>query len=329
MNLKCAIFCFFIFVQSIITSYSQKELEVINLDSIGADFLYFKGGEIQVSSFNHPIIGNTLHPDSLLKQFYPGAFYRYNIYETDTLSVVLWYCNDATPELLMINEYNEDTLVFIDSLLYDTRLLMYQEFVHSDKKHYAWVAFNTTEAQADFMLTGRFCSGILSLALIRQDEKGWSVVDFDKAIGFYGMFCMSPIPEVVEYRKGVHGLKLVDFNGGAGGPYFGSLTLFDQVDGKITELLTVPLSHLSETLKCNWETKIMLADSLIKNEIMLITEGEIDRDEFMEVCGELDLLPKEMVDAFAKKKAFSFSIQRIYKLVNNTYKLSSTHFKTL
>ncbi len=329
MQLKYIIIFIPLFIQSIVVSFSQKELEVMNPNTDEIDLLYFKGGEIHASAFTNPNIENSIHTDSLLKQFYPGAFYRYNFSETDTISVVLWYCNDASPEIMMINEYNEDSLIFIDTLLYDTRLLMSQQFTNSQKQQCAWVAFNTTEAQIDFLLTGRFCSGILSLAYLKMIENKWSVVDFNKAIGFHGMFCMSPAPEIIEYQKGKQGLQLIDYNGGAGGPYFGSLTLFDQINGKIEELITIPLSHLSETLKCGWETKIELSNSLKENEILIVTTGKINRDEFTEVCGELTILPKEIVNELTKKKEFSFSIQRIYTLVNNTYELSSTHFKTL
>ncbi len=143
------------------------------------------------------------------------------------------------------------------------------------------------------------------------------------------MFCKSPAPEMIEYKKGTFGLQLIDYNGGAGGPYFGSLSLFDIMDSTITELISIPLSHLSETLKCGWESKIEMSDSLKSNEIMIVTEGKIDKKEFTEECGDLDILPNEIIKALSKKREFKFSIQRIYKLTNNKYELTNTHFKIL
>jgi len=206
---------------------------------------------------------------------------------------------------------------------------MCQPFTKSPNQHFAWVAFNTTSAQVDFLLTGRFCSGLLSLAYLKQTDNQWNVVDFNKAIGYHGMFCKSPAPEMIEYKKGTFGLQLIDYNGGAGGPYFGSLSLFDIMDSTITELISIPLSHLSETLKCGWESKIEMSDSLKSNEIMIVTEGKIDKKEFTEECGDLDILPNEIIKALSKKREFKFSIQRIYKLTNNKYELTNTHFKIL
>jgi hypothetical protein len=329
MNVKNLIFFSIILFNACFSGYSQKELEVLNPKSDSLGFLYYKGGEIKSNAFSQPKIIVSIHPDSLLKSFYPGAFYRYNIYETDTISVVLWYCNDAKPELIQINEFDEDSLRFIDTVLYDTRLLMCDTFTDNLHQKFAWVALNTTPAQADFLLTGRFCSGILSLALLKLNGDVWSVVNFDKAFGTYGMFCMSPTPKLVEYRKGGYGLKLINYIGGFGGPFWGSYSLLDEVEGKVQEILFLDGANFEYEDSCSWETNLVLSDTLQNDELMLVTKGNINREKFLEIEETLTSLPTELATVLKKKKNISFSIQRTYKLVNHKYELKSTQYKTL
>ncbi len=324
MNAKSFTFLLFVFSYSLFSAYSQKELEMMN----DSNATYLKGGLIKSKVFNQPKLIKSIHPDSLLKSFYPGAFYRYPFFDTDTFSVVLWYCDDAKPELTVNNDFEEDTLKFIDTVLYDSRFVMCDTYTDSLSSKYAWVAMNTTEAQPDLLLTGRFCSGILSLALLKLYENGWSSVDFNIAMGTYGMFCMSPKPEIVEYKKGAHGLQMVNYIGGFGGPFWGSYSLFDCIDGKITELLLLDMAGFEYDESCSWDTKITKADSLKGDELMLVTEGKIDKDKYTE-NEDLNSLPTELVAALEKKKNLSFSIQRIYKWVGHKYELRSTRYKIL
>ena len=287
-------------------AYSQKKLEVVNPKTDSLDYLYFKGGEIKSNHFDQPKPIFSIHPDSLLKSFYPGAFYRYNIYETDTISVVLWYCNDAKPELIQVNEFDADTLRFIDTVLYDTRFLMCDTFIDLSNRKFAWVAMNTTAAQADFLLTGRFCSGILSLALLQKNGDSWSEVAFDKNFGTFGMFCMSPTPKAVNYKKEGHGLEMVDYLGGFGGPFWGSYSLIDYVDGKFQRILQLDGANFEYMDECSWKTNLVLADTLKKDEVMLVTQANINRQKYMEIDETLSDLPTELAIALKKKKNLSY-----------------------
>lgn len=309
-------------------AHSQKRLEVINTKLDASNSLYYNGGEIKSSYFGRPKTILSIHPDSLLKSFYPGAFYRYNIYETDTISVVLWYCNDAIPELIQMNEFVEDSLWFIDTVLYDTRFLMCDTFTDHSNHKFAWVAMNTTEAQADFLLTGRFCSGILSLALLQFNGNSWSEVAFDKNFGAFGMFCMSPTPRLVNYGKEDHGLEMVEYFGGPGGPFWGSYSLIDYVNGKFQKILQLDGANFEYMDDCSWKTSLVLSDTLKNDELMLVTKGNINRQKLLEDDETLlSSLPVELATALKKKKNLSFSIQRIYKRENRNYELKSTQYK--
>ncbi len=308
-------------------AYSQKKLEVVNPKTDSLNYLYFQGGEIKANHFDHPKPIFSIHPDSLLKSFYPGAFYRYNIYETDTISVVLWYCNDAKRELIQLNEFVEDSLWFIDTVLYDTRFLMCDTFTDHSNRKFAWVAMNTTQAQADFLLTGRFCPGILSLALLQFNGNSWSEVDFDKNFGTFGMFCMSPTPKLVNYGKEGHGLEMVEYLGGGGGPFWGSYSIIDYVDGKFQKILQLDGANFEYMDDCSWKTNLVLSDTLKNDELMLVTRGNINRQKYMEIDETLSDLPTELATVLKKKKNISFSVQRIYRLVNHKYELKSTQYK--
>lgn len=315
-----------VFFSGIFVVNAQKQIDRIgNNDSVYS----YNGGQITSARFvKYPIL-NSLQEDSVLKFIYPGSLYQVNFYDSDTLNVVLWYCVDCRPEK-MVFTLDEDTLLFVDTVLYDSRLLSLDVFEDGEKNRYAWVGINTTEAQPDFLLTGRFCSGILSLALLKQEAEGWRLVSLDKAVGGFGMFCMAPKPKLVEYQKNHFGLTLTESLGGPGGPYMGSLYLYDVVNGKIQELLSLEMADFELIENCTWHTSVVLnPDSLKTDEIILETSGMVDKSVLELNEFDFSYLPAELNAALQKKKMVSFKYLRTYKLVDARYQLVNMTFKTL
>lgn len=322
MNKKLKITLSFGLLLSLFSSNAQ----IINLSDFSDSTVYpsLSVNEQQLS--NQTIFNSTdkiIHPDSLLKFFYPGNLYRFFYGEGDTTSVVLWNCSRCKIDTIMLSGL-EDSLYYVDTVIYDTRLLLLDYFTDAKNDRYAWFAANTTPYQSDFLLTGRFCSGILSVGLLKLQPDGWRVITYNNSVGCFGQFCMAPKPNIVEYKKSSFGLMFTDYFGGFGGPFTGTKFLYD-FDGKsIVNLLIFDNSNFSFTDSSYWDTQL---NSFNNDTLELITEGKLLKKDFTELEYDFSILPDELKNAFKKKSSFSFTYIRHFALKQNKYSLINTNFK--
>jgi hypothetical protein len=269
---------------------------------------------------------NYLNKDSLLMFFYPGRLYKYFYTNEDTTSVIIWNCPTCKIDTIMFSGL-EDSIAYVDTVIYDTRLLLLDYFIDANNKRFAWFAANTTPYQSDFLLTGRFCSGILSLGLLKQETDGWRVVTYNNHFGCFGLFCMAPRPEIVEYKKGVFGLVITDYFGGFGGPFTATKHFFGFNGMSITTILSLENSDFSYTDDSYWKTEV----SPIKAQndtLELTTKGKLLKKDFEEMDSDFSILPDELKAVFNKKSTFSFAYIRKYLFKNNQFVLVNSNFNS-
>lgn len=297
------------------------------------DSIYLKGYNIiSAKQFvEHPVIlsnGQSLKRDSLLFYFYPGKIYSHATSELiDTNQFVsVWKCPDCKPNHLI--DAMGDSLVFIDTLMYESRNLMLDYYTDAQNNRYAWFAANTTEYQFDFILTGRFTPGFLSMALLKLEPNGWKTITFEPFVGAFGQFCMAPKPELIQLLPNHNAVTLKDYSGGPGGPFISTLFVFDFQQNKFNQLLALDEADFSYTDDSYWHSKILPSIDDLSNTVIILTEGKLAQNDVKNKdYFDITILPENLQKLLKKQSKVNFSIKRTYKLEGQKLILMSTDFK--
>lgn len=285
--------------------------------------------------FNHlqnDTLADRFLNDSLLNFYYPGKlFFDSSLVSmgsfVNSAGVSVWKCADCKASQTITSM--GDSLMYIDTLVYDSRLLMRSSFTDKNKNKFLVAAFNTTPYQSDFLLTGRFTPGFLSIALMKLNSDGGHNIFFNPFVGAFGQFCMAPSPELIELIPNQFVITFKDFDGGPGGPFIATQYFYNLDSVGVQLMFSLPESDFQFSDHSYWNTRIVPALTSDKNEIFsFVTEGELLRKDF-EASDFIDksVLPENLQQLIAKKSNVKFTIHRSFKIMNRKFVLVSSALK--
>jgi len=285
--------------------------------------------------FNHvqnDTLADRFLNDSLLNFYYPGKlFFDSSLVSmgsfVSSAGISVWKWADCKASHIVTSM--DDSLIYIDTLVYDSRLLMRKSFTDKNKNKFLVAAFNTTPYQSDFFLTGRFTPGFLSIALMKLNSDGGQNIFFDQFVGAFGQFCMAPSPQLIELIPNQFVITFKDFDGGPGGPFIATQYFYNVDSVGVTLMFSLPESDFQFSDHSYWNTRIMPVLAGNNNEIFsVVTEGELLRKDF-EASDYIDksVLPENLQQLMAKKSNVKFTIHRSFKIVNRKFVLVSSTLK--
>jgi len=173
-----------------------------------------------------------------LKKLFPGKYYDLS-HDQYKDQLINWECKTCkTAQYIDSNEGEPYNFPFAAGVA--TRLINVMSYKDSAGAQYKMVAFNHSEFDPDGAQTSRFTGGTIGFAKFALKGDLWTLTFFQPAIGAYGAFsnCPAPVPVLIGHDQYAFMIKY--FNGGAGGPFYGSLYLLAGANGAYREIFAFP-----------------------------------------------------------------------------------------
>lgn len=229
---------------------------------------------------------DTLNRNAVLEQVFNKQIdpddWNYN----DFYDLTYWKC--STCKKMSVLDENQS---YADQLVYEklpleinyTQLIGQLDFQGSNEKAYSLLSFSTGP---DYELTGRFVSGMLSLALMEKNDS-WKIKQFNLVVNYQGSFQKaSGIDTLIELPNGEP--LFVGYGGVANGvsaedywPVYENLYCYDFIDLKETIKLQSAVCWINGDvdLGSKWETKI-LDPTMVggQTQLTVLTTGRLDKD---------------------------------------------------
>jgi hypothetical protein len=172
-----------------------------------------------------------------LRQLFPGKYYNLSSGEYKN-ELVNWECKTCKPRSYIdVNEDESYDFPYAEGVA--TRMLNVMSYSDSAGTQFKMLAFNHSAYDPDGGMTSRFTGGTLGLAKFSRSGNVWSMKFFQPAIGAYGAFSKCPVPVPVLIGHDQYAFMLKMFNGGAGGPFSGSLFLIAGANGAYQQVMAV------------------------------------------------------------------------------------------
>lgn len=229
---------------------------------------------------------DTLNRNAVLEQVFNKQIdpddWNYN----DFYDLTYWKC--STCKKVSILDENQS---YADQLVYEklpleinyTQLIGQLDFQGSNEKAYSLLSFSTGP---DYELTGRFVSGMLSLALMEKNDS-WKIKQFNLVVNYQGAFQQANgIDTLIELPNGEP--LFVGYGGVANGvsaedywPVYENLYCYDFKDLKETIKFHSAVCWINgdEDLGSKWETKIIEPQMVgEQTQLTVLTTGRLDKD---------------------------------------------------
>lgn len=253
-----------------------------------------------------------------LQKLFPGKLYK-----MDKNVFVSWKCKNCKPATYKdVNEVDGDQSFPYTSGV-ATRVIKTIDYTDSKGNQFKILAFNHSVYDEDGLQTSRFSGGLLGLAKFAKNDKVWEMKSFQPAVAAFGSFAQCPTPKILEIGEDQYAFTLLHVNGGAGGPFDGTLYLVAGFDGKYQSIMEAYEYELTNSEKTNWSsTYAVVTDNNKKyfRDIIVTTKGSYQKagadDEF-----EANP-PTEAAEMAKTKKQFNFVIEKKYVFNGKHYKVS-------
>ncbi len=257
-----------------------------------------------------------------MQRLIPGNYYHLPVdwTENDTADMVEWTCPACRQ-----TEYDGwgETSIF-PMTENETTLEDVQEVTDPQGRKNYFLSLGTTEKVFPDPTCGRFSCGYLGLAWFRQRGQVCDLVAWSACVGCFGAFQHVPPIHVVALDAQSYGIYIENANGGAGGPYYGSLHLFGAHNGRFVSLLQVPDTYRGNTMT-GWTTELAKAGP---NKLLLRLTGNYSKYDYEDEqdVGDagLSVIPVEIKPYTKQVDTFGFVIERTYRRNGHQYHLLGT-----
>mgnify|MGYP006921735746 CR=1 FL=1 len=258
-----------------------------------------------------------------LRMLIPGHYYHMPIEWTrhDSAHLVEWTCRQCHQ-----TEYEGwgETSIFPLSEN-ETTLESVQQVTDAEGRNNYFLSLGTTEKVFPDPTCGRFACGYLGLAWFRQQGNVYDLVAWSPCVGCFGAFQHVPSVHVVLLSPNNYGLYAENANGGAGGPYYGSMHLFGAQNGSFVPMLQIPDTYRGNTAT-GWTATLETAGA---NKLLLKITGDYNKYDYEEEGGinevSQSLIPNEIKQYAQQTDSFSFVIERKYWYNGHKYHISGTN----
>lgn len=278
------------------------------------------------------MFSDPLYPYLVLDRFFPGNFRNeVSEFSDEKLRMMWWRCENCPREEVIYEYFNESVGWFPDSA-WNTTMVEDLVKLQGEKEEYRLMVLNHfTDMYPERV--GRFSGANVGLALFRKKANEWELRNFDAFIGQFGSFSSPFIPGIRRVGKEQWLLDCSYSNGGGGGAYTTVSTLFIPYKGGFLRVLEDSCWSLGNTEMGEWNTQIVILDSLMDgtSDLELLTEGIFFSDGDPALSEEetwaLSLMPVELqkqMELYHKKgKHIRFSMKRRFHFNGKKYELVS------
>lgn len=204
----------------------------------------------------------------------------------DFYSLSYWKCSSCEKISVLDENNSQGQEVYFEKLPLEinyTQLIGQLDFQGANDKSYSLLSFSTGP---DYELTGRFVSGMLSLALLEKNET-WKIKQFNLVVNYQGSFQRaSGIDSLIELPSG---LPLFIIRGGVANgvsvdeywPIYENIYFIDYQDLKQVIQITNAVCWINgdEDLGSKWSTHVVEIKQVGDQEQMeLQTSGRLDKE---------------------------------------------------
>lgn len=251
-----------------------------------------------------------------MQKLFPGRLYNLSDHNTFTS----WKITNSNPVAYIdFNEVEGDQFFpYKDGVA--TRLLSNIDYTDSKGNQFKLLFFNHSFYDEDGLQTSRFTGGLLGVAKFAKNGDLWDMRSFQPAVAAFGSFAQCPSPKLLQIGEDQYAFTLLHVNGGAGGPYDGSLYLVAGLDGKYQSIMQIFNYQLTNSISTKWTSSYSVVNDNNKKyfrDIIITTNGSFHKqaDEEFEIN-----FPEEIAGMAKTKKQFTFTIEKRYTFSGKKYK---------
>lgn len=251
-----------------------------------------------------------------MQKLFPGRLYNLSDHNIFTS----WKIKNSNPVAYIdFNEVEGDQFFpYKDGVA--TRLLSNIDYTDSKGNQFKLLFFNHSFYDEDGLQTSRFTGGLLGVAKFAKNGDLWDMRSFQPAVAAFGSFAQCPSPKLLQIGEDQYAFTLLHVNGGAGGPYDGSLYLVAGLDGKYQSIMQIFNYQLTNSISTKWTSSYSVVNDNNKKyfrDIIITTSGSFQKqaDEEFEIN-----FPEEIAEMAKTKKQFTFTIEKRYAFSGKKYK---------
>jgi len=274
------------------------------------------------------IITGNFRPGEALRKLFPGRYYKvHGLYDKTPMELVAWRCPICPKKVF------GDWIGYTDTFPLTRNCTRYGnmlKFRDDSGRENIIMSFSTVELDDPLVMTcGRFTCAFLGLAWFMADSNQWELRAFTPVIGCYGAF--QHLPEIKRVRFGWNnfGCRILDGNGGGGGPYYYNLYVFGIINDSFKMVLDESGVRRSNRPIAIWDMKFSDVDNTDTGfgDLGIILKG--DYDKAMYEADEEDPLntPVELHKKIRVCDSFGFRIARTYHFGNGKYNCMKSKVK--
>ncbi|QGK74071.1 glycoside hydrolase family 68 protein [Flavobacterium sp. SLB02] len=294
----------------LITSVSVAQDDIIQLKSVSDTILNTK----RILQISDPFDGV-----KTMQKLFPGKLYKLS----DNNTFLSWKCKSCKPSAYTDVNGVEGDQMFPYERGVATRILENIAYKDSKGNEFRLLFFNHSNYDEDGLQTGRFSGGLVGVAKFAKNDKVWEMRSFQPAIAAFGSFAQAPKPKLVEIGEDQYAFTLLHVNGGAGGPFEGTLYLIAGLDGKYQPIMEVNDYKLTNVASLEWSSSYKVVNETSNKhfrDIIIKTNGAFSKAA--KANDEFETNPPEEIAAMAKsKKQFNFEIERRFSFKGKFYKM--------
>ncbi|MBN9297013.1 MAG: hypothetical protein J0I41_08370 [Filimonas sp.] len=255
-------------------------------------------------------------PDSLdamaaLRKLFPGKFYSLGDKKAKN-ELISWECKSCAATTY--NDVNEiegpQQFPYKEGVA--TRLLSVINYTDAKGNRFKLVAFNHSVYDEDGLQTSRFSGGLVGVAKFSKFPGGWEMKSFEPAIAAYGAFSSAPSLKPLQIGEDQYAFTLLHYNGGGGGPAYGTLYMIGGYDGRYRQLLDAYQYGLINNGDngTHWSGTVSVKD--VSKQFFRDISVTIKGTYVAPAAGEDNPIPSELKNMIAGRKKFDFTIERTY-----------------
>jgi len=264
-------------------------------------------------------IADPLNEVKVMQKLFPGKLYTLSDHNT----FISWNCKNCKPVAYTDVNGVEGDQLFPYTEGVATRLLENINYTDAKGNQFKLLFFNHSNYDADGLQTGRFSGGLVGVAKFAKNDKVWQMRSFQPGVAAFGSFAQAPKPKLVEIGEDQFAFTLLHVNGGAGGPFEGTLYLVAGLDGKYQPIMEVSNYKLTNVASLEWSSDYKVVNDNTKKhfrDIIIKTSGSFSKAA--KANDEFEVSPPEEIAAMAKtKKQFNFEIEKRFSFKGKFYKM--------
>jgi hypothetical protein len=254
-----------------------------------------------------------------MQKLFPGKLYKLS----DNNTFLSWNCKSCKPSAYTDVNGVEGDQMFPYERGVATRILENIAYKDSKGNEFRLLFFNHSNYDEDGLQTGRFSGGLVGVAKFAKNDKVWEMRSFQPGVAAFGSFAQAPKPKLVEIGEDQYAFTLLHVNGGAGGPFEGTLYLIAGLDDKYQPIMEVNDYKLTNVASLEWSSSYKIVNETSKKhfrDIIIKTNGAFSKPA--KANDEFETNPPEEIAAMAKsKKQFNFEIERRFSFKGKFYKM--------